>query len=295
MTDRLLIKGGIVLTQDPALGELADADVLIEDDTDRGRRPGPAGGRRAGHRRHRRHRHPGLHRHPPAHLGDVDPDVRAGLRADHLLRVDPRQVRAALPARRRLRRQPVGLARVHQRGHHDARRLVAHHEHAGPRRRGDPRAPGLGDPVRVRLRVPEHLAPGLVVRPGLPGQRPDLGRRRRAADPQAVLQLGRRPGHDGARHARSQLLQAGRGPPRLGAGQGARPQHHGPRRDGPLRLHQDAGHDAPGHGPAVPEHDVRPRVALHRRRNGRWSATRAATCRSRRRSRSRWATAGRRP
>ena len=29
--------------------------------------------------------------------------------------VDPRQVRAALPARRRLRRQPVGLARVHQR------------------------------------------------------------------------------------------------------------------------------------------------------------------------------------
>ena len=32
MTDRTLIKGGIVLTQDPALGELNGADVLIEDD-----------------------------------------------------------------------------------------------------------------------------------------------------------------------------------------------------------------------------------------------------------------------
>ena len=32
MTDRMLIKGGIVLTQDPALGEMNGADVLIEDD-----------------------------------------------------------------------------------------------------------------------------------------------------------------------------------------------------------------------------------------------------------------------
>ncbi len=32
MTDRVLIKGGIVLTQDPALGEMAGADVLVEDD-----------------------------------------------------------------------------------------------------------------------------------------------------------------------------------------------------------------------------------------------------------------------
>jgi cytosine/adenosine deaminase-related metal-dependent hydrolase len=33
MTDRVLIKGGYVLTQDPQLGEQAGADVLIEDDT----------------------------------------------------------------------------------------------------------------------------------------------------------------------------------------------------------------------------------------------------------------------
>ena len=32
MTDRILISGGIVLTQDPDLGELPKADVLIEDD-----------------------------------------------------------------------------------------------------------------------------------------------------------------------------------------------------------------------------------------------------------------------
>ena len=32
MTDRILIKGGIVLTQDPTLGEMAGADVLIEGD-----------------------------------------------------------------------------------------------------------------------------------------------------------------------------------------------------------------------------------------------------------------------
>ena len=294
MTDRVLIKGGIVLTQDPALGEMAGADVLIEDDKIAAVGTEPVSRRRAHDRRDRRHRHPGLHRHPPAHVGDVDPDLRARLRADHLLRLDPRQVRAALPARRRLRRQPVGLARVHQRGHHDARRLVAHHEHAGSRRRGDPRAAGLEDPVRLRLRVREHVARRLVVRAGLHGQRPDLGRAGRAADPEAVLQLRRRPDHDGARDPWAELLQARRRASRLGARQGARPQHHGPRGDGPVRLHEDADHRAARHGPAVPEHDLRPRFALHRRRSGRSPATPAGTSRSPRRSRSRWATAGRR-
>ena len=33
MADRILIQGGIVLTQDPELGELPAADVLIEGDT----------------------------------------------------------------------------------------------------------------------------------------------------------------------------------------------------------------------------------------------------------------------
>ena len=51
--------------------------------------------------------------------------------------------------------------------------------------------------------------------------------------------------------------------------------------------------EAPRHGPPLPEHDLRPRLALHRRGVGAGRATRAATSRSRRRSRSRWATAGR--
>ena len=37
MSKRTLIKGGIVLTQDPELGELPNADVLIEDDRKIGR------------------------------------------------------------------------------------------------------------------------------------------------------------------------------------------------------------------------------------------------------------------
>lgn len=32
MTDRILIRGGIVLTQDPQLGEMPNADFLIEGD-----------------------------------------------------------------------------------------------------------------------------------------------------------------------------------------------------------------------------------------------------------------------
>ena len=173
MTDRMLIKGGIVLTQDPALGEMPGADVLIEGDriaavgTDLsadGAQVIDATGDIV---------IPGFidtHRHTwETSIRTCAPDFTLVA----YFGVDPRQVRAALPARRRLRRQPVGLARVHQRGHHDARRLVAHHEHAGPRRRGDPRAPGVGHPVGLRLRLPEHLAPGLVVRARLRGQRPD--------------------------------------------------------------------------------------------------------------------------
>ena len=144
MSERTLIKDAIVLTLDPDIGELPRADILIEDGKIAAVGPNLSADGAKVIDADRRHRHPGLHRHPPPHLGDVDPDLRAGLRADHLLRVDPRQVRAALPAGRRARREPLGRARVRQRGHHDARRLVAHHEHAGPRGRGDPRPPGPG-------------------------------------------------------------------------------------------------------------------------------------------------------
>src|ERR1700675_2813423 len=40
MSERTLIKGGIVLTQDPQLGEMAGADILVEDDRIVDVRPG---------------------------------------------------------------------------------------------------------------------------------------------------------------------------------------------------------------------------------------------------------------
>ena len=136
MTDRSAHQGRLSSSpRTPSSASWPSADVLVEGDTIAAVGPEPVRGRRTGHRRDRRHRHPGLHRHPSAHLGDVDPDVRAGLRADHLLRRRSSTSSRRTTGRRRLRGQPVGLARVHQRGHHDARRLVAHHEHAGPCRR----------------------------------------------------------------------------------------------------------------------------------------------------------------
>ena len=112
MSERTLIKDAIVLTSRPRHRGVAAREHPDRGRQDRGRRAERDRRRREGHRRDRRHRHPGLHRHPPPHLGDVDPDLRAGLRADHLLRVHPRQVRAALPPGRRAGREPLGRARV---------------------------------------------------------------------------------------------------------------------------------------------------------------------------------------
>ncbi|PZR61185.1 MAG: hypothetical protein DLM71_09165 [Chloroflexi bacterium] len=69
----------------------------------------------------------------------------------------------------------------------------------------------------------------------------------------------------GSRNARHELLQGRRRPLRMGAAQGTRHQHHGPRRDGPLRVHQDAAAQAEGDGPPLPEHDLHPLIAPSRR------------------------------
>ena len=81
-------------------------------------------------------RDPRLRRHPPAHLGGGDPQLRPERHPRRLLRRGARHVRAAVPARGRLRQQPGRLARVPQRRHHHAGRLVAHQQHPrAPRRR----------------------------------------------------------------------------------------------------------------------------------------------------------------
>ena len=104
----------------------------------------------------------------------------------------------------------------------------------------------------------------------------------------------RRPDHDGPRDPGNQLLQARGRALRVGAREGARDQHHGPRRDGPLRAHEGPADGAPGHGPAVPRTRPTSTARTSPTRSGCSSATAAATSRSRPRSSSRWATAGRR-
>ena len=266
MADRILIKDAIVLTQDAALGELPRADVLVEGDRIAAVGPDLSADGAKVIDADRRHRHPGLHRHPPPHLGDVDPDVRAGLRADHLLRRDPRQVRPALPARRRLRGEPVGRARVHQRGHHDARRLVAHHEHAGPRRRR--RSEGLQDSGIRSVFAYGFGNTSLVdwwFGPDYTGSVLTSDGPTTRADPEAVLQLRRRADHDGPRDPRPELLQA-RGRPHdweLAKELGTSTSRSTSRWTGSATRRCRS--RPARHGPALPEHDLHPRVALHRR------------------------------
>ena len=265
MTDRVLIKGGIVLTQDPALGEMADADVLVEDDKIAAvGRNLPADGARTidatGDVVI-----PGFidtHRHTwETSIRTCAPDYPLIAYFGNILdkfapHYRPEDVHAATlwGALEDINAGITGLV--------DWAHIINTPDHADA---GDPGTPGVGAPVRVRVRLRQHVPRRLVVRAGLHGQRPAHRRARRASDPSAVLQLRRRPHDDGPRDARHRLLQARRRPLRMGAGQGARAEHHGPRRDGSLRLHEGPDHRAPRHGPAVPEHDVRPRLPLHRR------------------------------
>ena len=184
MADRILIRGGIVLTQDAAAGRAAAADILIEGDriaavgpdlsADGARSSTPTGDIVI----------PGFvdtHRHTwETSIRTCAPDYTLGAYFGAILD----QFAPGLPARGRARRQPLGRARVRQRGHHDARRLVAHHEHARPRRRRDRGPPGHRHPVGVRVRLPEHVDPGLVVRARLRRQRRADRRRPGAPHPQ---------------------------------------------------------------------------------------------------------------
>ena len=68
--------------------------------------------------------------------------------------------------------------------------------------------------------------------------------------------------------ARHELLQAGGRALRVGAREGARHQHHGPRRHGPVRLHEGTAHGAPGPRPPVSEHDIHPCLAPAPTRSG---------------------------
>ena len=133
-----LIRGGYVLTLDPALGDLPNADVLIDGDKIAavGRRLDGRSSRQR-HRCPQSHRHAGLRRYSPAYLADARAWRAAQLHARSVLRRHAGQHRHPVSRRRRLHREPDGSARGDQRRHHHSARLVARQQHAGACRRGD--------------------------------------------------------------------------------------------------------------------------------------------------------------
>ena len=129
MSHRTLIRGGQVVSQDPAIGDLPKGDVLIEDDRIVAVQPEisadadviDATGNIV---------IPGFidtHRHTwEAAIRGVAPNATLDDYFVEILDTFGPLYRAA----GRLRVQPRRLARVPQRRHHDAGRLVAHQQHA---------------------------------------------------------------------------------------------------------------------------------------------------------------------
>src|SRR5918996_1591372 len=163
MPDRLLPRGGYVVSVDPEIGDINGGDVLIEggtiaavdkfiDVTD-------------------------------AEIIDVTGDVDVpgfvdthrhtwetpirgsapNATLDDYFRYRARRLCSRVSTRRRLRRQLHGCAGVHQRRHHDAARLVTHTERSRPFRPGDTRAPRVGHPLGLRVRLSQYISRGLVV------------------------------------------------------------------------------------------------------------------------------------
>ena len=225
--------------------------------------------RRAGHRRHRRHRHPGLHRHPPPHLGDVDPDLRPGLRADHLLRRDPRQVRAASTGpRTSTPRTAWGALECINAGITtlvDWSHIMNTPDHA------DAAIDGLQE-TGIRS-VFAFGFPNTSLQVWWFGL--GLGRQRRDAstatwragsasstcsDDQGLITMA-------LATRGTELLQAGRRPLRVGAGQGARASTSRSTWRWTASATRRCQLARPqGHGPALPEHDLHPLLAPDRRR-----------------------------
>ena len=140
MSDRLLLRGGYVLSMDESVGELPGGDVLIEDGAiaaveDARRRGGCRGAGRLRARGHAR-----VRRHAPAHLADAVSRRLRGLDARGLLPRDPHVDLPQLRRRGRVRRQLRRCARSARSGRHDDSRLLPLQQHARARRRARSRA-----------------------------------------------------------------------------------------------------------------------------------------------------------
>ena len=212
MTDRTLIKGGYVLTQDPQLGEMAGADVLIEDDkiaavghglSAEGARTIDATGDVVIPGFIDTHRHTwetSIRTSAPdfaliTYFGSILDKFAPHYRPDDVYAGNLWGSLECINA---------GITTLVDWSH-----IINTPDHAD----AGSGASGIQDPVRLRVRLRQHIPGRLVVRSGLCGQRPDIGWPRRAQDPEAVLQLRRWPDHHGSRHAGSEFLQAGCGSP----------------------------------------------------------------------------------
>ncbi len=184
-TDRTtLIKGGYVLTLDPALGDMPNSDVLIDGEKIAAVGPEPERGpARQRHRRAEPDRHAGLRGHAPAHVADAGSRRPAELHAGRVFRGHAEQHRHPVPRRGCVHREPDGRARGRQRRHHDAARLVARQQHAGTLRRRRRRPDRGGHPRDLRARR--------AGRPRLVGVQLARASRRHPPHPEDVLPVRR--------------------------------------------------------------------------------------------------------
>ena len=146
MSDRLLIRGGYVLSMDRDVGELEPRRRADRGRADRRGRAGIDARRRRGDRRGGRRRHARLRRHASPHLADVAARDLRRLDADGLLPRHAADDLAALHGRGRLRGQLRGRARGARRRRDDDPRLLALQQHARARGRRDRRAARRGHP-----------------------------------------------------------------------------------------------------------------------------------------------------
>ena len=167
MPERVLLRGGHVLSMDPDIGDVYGGDVLSRTARSQPSASGSTPGRPSVIDASDCIVMPGFidsHRHT---WETGDPRDRARRQPRRLLRPRPRPARPCVPARGRLRRQLPRLARGDRRGRDDAPRLVAHLEHAGALGRGDPRAaatPASGRCTATATRTPRSPTGGTRAR-----------------------------------------------------------------------------------------------------------------------------------
>ena len=256
---KLLLKSGIVVTQDAKLGVLPKGDVLVEGGRIAAIAP-VAAGRCRDDRLQRPLRAAGPGQRPHAHLADGAALGRRQLDAAGVFPPRPCRPRHGVHARGHPCRHAGRRAEPARPWRHHAGRLVPQQPDARAHRCRHRRPEGVGHPRRLLPRIAQ--ARSQARRAALlrgPSSAPGS---RAAAEGAAVRpQCAGDAGHGGARPA---LLDARGQRPRLRAGQGARPGRlHAPGR----RRGQDAGRlgSPDAARPGRPAHQHRARQQPHRR------------------------------